>query len=687
MANVLRSTLTGASGADKIGTTLEFGRRPMPASAASKSPLFANLVYPGAWLLLFVVAVLAYWPGLGGPFMLDDFGSLARLGDFDGVRDWETFKAFVFGGTAGPTGRPLALLSFLVDGTNWPTDAWPFKRTNLVIHLLNGVLVGLVIRKLLEVLQYERTAVRWITLSATACWLLHPFLVSTTLYAVQRMALLSTLFMLAGILAWLHGRTRLPRDPRRAYVVMSLSLPLFAFLATISKENGILLPVLIGAIEITVFSAQRDRYGSLDRRWTGLFVALPLAVVVAYLGSRMMKPNFFDIVPPRDYSIFERLLTQPRVIVDYLQNWFLPKLYTTGVFQDHVLKSTGLFTPVTTILSLAAVLGSIGFAFWSRRRWPLVAVAILFYFANHLLESTVINLELYFEHRNYLANALLFVPLVALLWERTSPRVFTVASIGVLLMLSGFLRYSATVWQTEEGLVQASATKAPTSVRAQTRYAMLLLNAGLHDEGMQVLDEAIANIPGHQPLPQIHRMTAMCHLQTLEADEFERVAGILSSLPYDARLLRAYNEFAKTVVLKRCPAIDLEMVLPMFTRMLDVPINADPTSISYTHIKFLIGYVRLYLGQVDGAMVEFLDSLSARPGASYAMAMAAMLSTSGYPQQALHLADIALTQLDSQNNATLVGRRASEADIRAFQETVRAELEPPQGAGTPRPGE
>ncbi len=654
----------------------------MHANASPESTLFAKFVYPGAWLMLFVVAVLAYWPGLSGPFMLDDFGSLARLGDFNGVRDWETFKAFVFGGTAGPTGRPLSLLSFLIDGNNWPTDPWPFKRTNLVIHLLNGVLVGFLVRKLLDVLQYERKAARWIAFVSTACWLLHPFLVSTTLYAVQRMAQLSALFMLAGILAWLHGRTLLPRDPRRGYLLMSLALPLFTFLAMISKENGILLPVAIGAIEITVFSAQRERYGSIDRRWTGLFIALPLAVILAYLGSRMFKPNFLEAMPPRDFSVLERVLTQPRIIVDYVQNWFLPKLYTTGVFQDHFLKSTGLFTPVTTILSLVFVLGALVFGFWSRRKFPLLAAAILFYFANHLLESTVVNLELYFEHRNYLANALLFAPLVALLWQRTNRRVFATVSILVLLMLTGFTRYSATVWQTEEGLIQASALKAPTSVRAQTQYAMLLLNAGLHDEGMRVLDEAIENIPGDHPLPLTHKMTAMCHLKTLQPEEFERISGILSSMPYDARMLKAYNEFAKTVVLHRCPTIEPQMVLPMFQRMLDVPINADPSSIEYTHIKFLIGYVRLYLGQVDGAMKEFLDSLEARPGASYAMAMAGLLATSGYPQHALRLSDIALTQLDTENNTTLVGRRASEADIRAFQETVKAELAQQQGAGT-----
>jgi len=647
----------------------------------------ANRYFLVGWLFVFIATVIAYYPGLGGPFMLDDYGSLARLGDFNGVRNWETFKSFVFGGTSGPTGRPLSLLSFLVDANNWPTDPRPFKRTNVVIHLLNGALIGLMIRRLLEALQYDRSSARWIALVSAACWMLHPFLVSTTLYAVQRMAQLSTFFMLAGIVAWLHGRIMLAQDTRRAYLVMSLSLPCFTFLAMISKENGILLPVLVGAIEFTVFAAQRERYGSLDKRWSGLFLVLPLLIICTYLGGRMFKPNFLEIVPPRDYSILERLLTQPRVIVDYLQNWIIPKLYTTGVFQDHVLASRGLFAPVTTALSIAAVLGMIGIAIWSRRKWPLLALAILFFSVNHLLESTVINLELYFEHRNYLAVSLLFVPLVAALWRRSSRNMFAVASLAVLLMLGAFTHYSATVWQTEESIVEASAVKAPTSVRAQTQYAMLLFNANRHDDGMRVLDTAIENIPGHNPLLLTHKLTAMCNLETLEPDEFERIAAIVSSIPYDARMLKAYNLFAKAVVLRRCPKIDLGMVLPMFTRMLDVPQNADPSTIRYTHIRFLIGYVRLYLGQIDGAMDEFKASLDTRPGASYAMAMAALFATSGFPEQALYLSEIALTQLETTNNTTLVGQRATEADVRAFQETVRAEIATRRAVETPDPDE
>ena len=285
-----------------------------------------NIALIGGWLSLFLITIFTYLPGLSGPFILDDHGSIGALGNLGGVRDWETFKAFVFGGTAGPTGRPIALLSFLIDGNNWPTDPLPFKRTNLVIHLINGVLLGILTSNILRLLKFDKSDVRRIALVATACWMLHPFLVSTTLYAVQRMAQLSTLFIFAGLIGHLYGRSLLAKKPLKAYLIMSCSMGLFTLLAMLSKENGILLPVLVGVIEITVVASQRDRLATLDRRWLSLFVIAPSVVILAYLGIRGFTSDFFNIVPPRDFSIYERALTQPRILVDYLQHWFVPKL-------------------------------------------------------------------------------------------------------------------------------------------------------------------------------------------------------------------------------------------------------------------------------------------------------------------------------------------------------------------------
>src|SRR5687768_2841566 len=91
-----------------------------------------------AALLLFAAVALAYWPGLHGGFLFDDYANLDALGRYGGVRDLHSFLYFLTSGEADPTGRPLAQLSFLLDARDWPADPWPFKRSNVLLHLLNG---------------------------------------------------------------------------------------------------------------------------------------------------------------------------------------------------------------------------------------------------------------------------------------------------------------------------------------------------------------------------------------------------------------------------------------------------------------------------------------------------------------------------------------------------------------------
>ena len=49
-------------------------------------------------------------------------------------------------------------------------------------------------------------------------------------------------------------------------------------------------------------------------------------------------------------------------------------------------------------------------AFLMARRKPLLSFCMLFFFLNHLVEGTVIPLELIYEHRNYIPSMLFFVP-------------------------------------------------------------------------------------------------------------------------------------------------------------------------------------------------------------------------------------------------------------------------------------
>jgi tetratricopeptide (TPR) repeat protein len=627
-----------------------------------------------AWAAALAVTVAAYWPGLVGPFVLDDFSTIASLGNLGGVTDWDTFKAFVFNGTAGPTGRPLALFSFLVDGTNWPTDPWPFKRTNLLIHLVNGVLLGVVTRQVLLLLEFGKERAAWIALASAAAWMLHPFLVSTTLYAVQRMAQLAMLFSLVGMVTYLHGRSLLAVNKVRGYVIMTLSLGVFTLLATLSKENGILLPTLIGVIEITVFASRGDELPPLDRRWAALFLALPTTCIVAYLVFTFFRADFLEVANTRDFSLYERFLTQPRVVADYLQNWFLPKLYTTGVFQDHVIKSTSLFSPMTTFVALVLHIGVIALAFAKRKALPLLAFAILFFYANHLLESTTLNLELYFEHRNYLAAAFLFLPLVVLLADKLDRRAGVLVAGAMLLVLSGFTRYSATVWSDYNGMIQASASKAPTSARAQALFAINLFNANQHEASLQVLDRAIENIPTNDPLLLVNRALILCSLRRLEPSELDQVVAQLASRNYDSRYLQLYSTLVQVVAEPRCPDVSLERVKPLFAGMLDEPANMEPGSLSKSHVHYLNGLVAVNLGEQAAAREQFMAALDTRPDASSAMTMAGLMATHGFLENALMFADVALEQLDIDSAGVRLSAKVTAADIQRFRATVQAEM-------------
>lgn len=634
----------------------------------------------GGWVFLILACVVVYLPGLAGPFVFDDFGSIAPLGDLGGVTDWTTFKAFVFGGHAGPTGRPIALLSFLIDANNWPVDPWPFKRTNLVIHITTGVLLGALIHKILHVLNFDKQDAQWIALVSTAIWLLHPFLVSTTLYAVQRMAQLSTLFIFMGLTGHLYGRSLMTRNKLRAYWIMSLSAVFFTFFAMFSKENGILLPVLIGVMEITLFSSQRQRTVALNRYWAAIFIIAPSLVIFFYLGEKVFRPNFFDVILPRDFSIYERVLTQPRVLFDYLQNWFVPKLYTTGVFQDHFVKSTGLFSPLTTVSSALFHTTVISISLVYRRKWPLFALAALFFYASHLLESSVINLELYFEHRNYLAAAFLFLPLVALLQRKGSQQLFLAVVVVGLLVLAGFTRYSATIWADYPSMVEAAARKAPTSARAQGQYSTNLFNAGRYDESLEVIDRAIQEIPNSATL-LLTRITILCELGTLSDGEINHVTSVISEKPFDPRSMKLYTTLASLVVNGQCPRVTLDVFQAMFLKMLQGPDNVDTQSLRYSQLKYFIGYVDAYANRPLQALSAFEDSLQARPGAGHAMMMAAVMASREYHEEALYLSGLALLQLQATMTDVLSVGPVRESDIMEFRATVKADWDAALSAG------
>lgn len=627
-----------------------------------------------AWALALLATVCVYWPALQGPFVFDDFNVLDSLGYFGGVRDWDTFRAFVLSGPAGPTGRPLAMLSFLVDANNWPADAWAFKRTNLIIHLANGVLLGVLTRQILVRVGFDSRRAAWLAFFSVAAWMLHPFLVSTTMYVVQRMTQLAMLFTIAGMVTYLYGRSMIPSNRAKAYTVMTAGLIGFTVLGALCKESGALLPMLLLVLELTILSGAGPSSERIDKRWSGLFLVLPSVLVVAYLAQSFLRADIFEIAPAREFSLYERLLTQPRVVATYLQHWFIPKLYTTGVFQDHIVKSTGLLAPVTTIVAALFHLGIVALAVVRRRQLPVLAFAILFFYSYHLLESTVLNLELYFEHRNYMSAAFLFLPFIVFVDAKVDWKKGFLAGALVLVTLGGFTRYSATVWSDFNSMVEASARKAPTSARAQVLYARVLLNEGHYDASIAVIDRAAETIPNSVPLLQVSRALIRCSLRQLSESDMDELVSRLAPLTYDPRYLNLYVVFVDSLAAEQCvPTGTLDMY-GLFSTMLQNDESLTAGSLSLSQVHYLGGLTALRLGRPDDAMTHFVASVSAEPKPGPTMKMAELMAASGYLAEALELSGTALGQIEKNEAGLLDNVSALEDSIHEFRGVVREQM-------------
>lgn len=451
----------------------------MPSLAPSLRPLLALAV-----ALLTAAALLA--PLTSGAFLLDD---IPNLGGLERVHtEPEGALRFVSGGVAGPGGRPLSLASFALQAGDWPLHPAPFKRFNLALHLVCGLalfwLWSLLARRALPATQAQ-----WLALAVMALWLVHPLQLSSVAYIVQRMTLLAALPLLLGLVAFVKGRERIERAPDdpRGYLVALGGLGVGGVCAIAAKESGALILPLALVIEHTLFPSPGPRWRAL--RHALLHAPLLLVIIgLATLGVDWLADGY----SAREFTLLERLLSQPRALVEYAARALLPWRTGLGVFHDDFVTSRSAFEPWTTLPALTLLGLAVGAMLRLRRSAPLVAFGLAWFLANHLLESTVLPLELYFEHRNYLALAgLLTLPAAACAAAVTHGgggvrRVALVCALPYAVLVAWQGNAEARNWGAPLAQAERWSAEHPTSLRAQSYLANLHKVRGEIDAAAEV---------------------------------------------------------------------------------------------------------------------------------------------------------------------------------------------------------
>ncbi|MCX7513736.1 hypothetical protein [Frateuria sp. STR12] len=455
-------------------------RFPLPAHTRSRGS-------KAGWILFVALILTAcvYFPGLTGGWLFDDYPNIV---DNPGVQPPNaSIGSLVRAALSSPSSefkRPLASLSFAANYLATGLNPYWMKVTNLVIHLLNGVVLFLLARALLRRCRGEHPA-EWLAAFIAGAWLLLPINLTGVLYVVQRMESMANLFVLVGLLGYVHTRGKL-QDPRadasaawRNYALCAASLILPTAAGLMAKETAVMLPLYAVLAEWVVFDF-RNRKGRFDWAIAGLFVGIlvvPLVIGLAWLLPGLLDPATWAT---RDFTLRTRLLSEARIITDYIGWTVLPTPEALSFYHDDFVPSSGLLHPWTTLASLLSLALLFAAGLWLRRRRPLAALGILLFLGCHLLTGTILPLELVYEHRNYFASfglLLAIVPLLAAPGRSPSPDNSPyalpmalpryVALGGLLLFWTMQTAQTAYAWGDPLSLAAELADRAPASPRAQ----------------------------------------------------------------------------------------------------------------------------------------------------------------------------------------------------------------------------
>ncbi|SEH06789.1 hypothetical protein [Candidatus Venteria ishoeyi] len=568
-----------------------------------KSSIRLQWLYSLLFLLLLGFSSALYWQGLDGSFILDDEHNITEIKNFDDHSLSEDMSRYVFSGEAGALGRPISLLSFALQFHNIH-NVFAFKYVNLCIHLLIATCIFWLLIKITRLLAWDTHKSLFIALLSTALWLLSPIQVSTVLYVVQRMAQLSVLFTVIGLLCFVQGRTVLAQGKlRQGYLWASIGMFVAGIFAIFSKENGILLILYVLVLELTLFhKIPEPKFWKL---WKTIFVYSPLLIIIAYF---MFVANVLSGYEIRPFSLTERLLTESRILLDYLRDTFLPQPQSFTIFHDDYVISKNLITPFSTLPAVIIICSTLVIAWLWRKKIPVLSFAILWFFAGHALESTFLALMLYFEHRNYLAILGFLFAFSCLLFylysiiQKKILKIFMVVASGVWLLLLSFISYlEVGLWNNPVLQAVYWAEKHPYSGYAQSHAAAFMGDNGRPEEALKYYAHMLEVFP-ESSSHYIFWLNLHCAYPRIEPPEQKVMLAHFKQSQDDFGLGNGLNLLVSTHVEQLCPHISRQKIEEILGVLLDNPnINITHTLL-YLQLGRLFAYHSEYLKAA--AMIE-----------------------------------------------------------------------------------
>jgi hypothetical protein len=446
-----------------------------------------------AALTVFLV-FLIYSSNLEGPFVFDDGRNIEnnpviRLTQL-------SWSGLIDAATKSPLpNRPLAYISFALNYYFHSYRTVGFHLTNSLIHMLTGVFLFLFIKITLGLPAFQSRFgnSRWLPFIAALIWLVHPLHTQSVTYIVQRMNSMASMFYILSMLC--YARARLTQGPTVKWLLAAACL-MSGVLALATKENAATLPCFLLIYEWFFFQ-------DLSREWlkrhlpflVGVFILL-MVVSLIFMGGHPLA-KILSAYESRNFTLTQRVLTEFRVVILYLTLLIFPHPNRLNLDYDFPL-SHSLIDPLTTLLALLGIIVLLAWSVWLAKKDRLISFCLLWYFGNLVIESSIIGLEIVFEHRTYLPSMMIIL-MAAILANRYLRSNFlkVVMICSITLVFAAWTYERNTVWSNAVSLWSDVVKKSPQKVRPHNNLGNALKNQGKIKEAIAHFNKALQINPGY----------------------------------------------------------------------------------------------------------------------------------------------------------------------------------------------
>jgi Flp pilus assembly protein TadD len=304
---------------------------------------------------------------------------------------------------------------------------------------------------------------------------------------------MASMFFILSMLC--YARARLTQSSAIKWLLAAACL-MFGILALGTKETAATLPCFILLYEW--FFLQDLSHEWLRRHLPfliGVFILL-IGVSLIYLDGHPLA-KILSRYELRNFTPTQRVFTEFRVVILYLSLLIYPHPNRLNLDYDFPL-SHSLTDPLTTLLALVAIIGLLAWSCWLARKDRLISFCLLWYFGNLVIESSIIGLEIVFEHRTYLPSMMIILMAAILTDRHLRSNVLKIVMVcAITLVFSAWTYERNTIWSNAISLWSDVVKKSPQKVRPHNNLGNALKRQGKIEEAMAHFNIALQINPGY----------------------------------------------------------------------------------------------------------------------------------------------------------------------------------------------